>query len=379
MTKNKLNSKVKAQLDKWFAKVEEKAGTFIGYPCNLDFDYSELFRFLKYPINNVGDPYISSNYQVNTHEVEREVLKFFAKILHAGKDYWGYVTSGGTEGNMYGLYLARELHPNGIFYYSEDTHYSVTKILRILNVTSIMIRSLPNGEIDYADLKKTIEIKRDHPPIIMANIGTTMKGAIDNISEINKILKELGEPDHYIHCDAALHGMMLPFIKDAPAFDFAAGVNSISISGHKFIGSPLPCGVVLAKKHLVDAIATAIEYVGSLDTTLTGSRNAITPIFLWYAIQQKGRAGFKDMVNSCLDVSDYTLYQFHKYGWPAWKNEYSNIVYFKRPADKLVEKWQLAVYKNIAHLVIMPHVNTKWIDRFMVDFEKYATFSSQGR
>ena len=50
---------------------------------------------------------------------------------------WGYCTNGGTEGNMYGLFLARELHPEGLVYYSEDTHYSVNKILRCLHLTRI--------------------------------------------------------------------------------------------------------------------------------------------------------------------------------------------------------------------------------------------------
>lgn len=32
---------------------------------------------------------------------------------------------------MYGLYVARELLPQGIVYFGEDTHYSVAKILRL--------------------------------------------------------------------------------------------------------------------------------------------------------------------------------------------------------------------------------------------------------
>ena len=66
--------------------------------------------------------------------------------------------------------------------------------------------------------------------------------------------------------------MILPFVENPQAFNFADGCDSLSISGHKFIGSPLPCGIVVAKKSNVDLIARAIEYVGALDTTITGSR-----------------------------------------------------------------------------------------------------------
>ena len=51
----------------------------------------------------------------------------------------------------------------------------------------------------------------------------------------------------------------------------------MAISGHKMIGSPLPCGVALTRRDYVSRIARSIEYVGVLDTTLTGSRNASRP------------------------------------------------------------------------------------------------------
>ena len=126
----------------------------VGYPVNQDFDYSPLLPFLDYSINNVGDPFHPSNFWGNTHEIEREVIGIFAGLMRLEPESaWGYVTSGGTEGNMYGLYLARELYPNGMFYFSEDTHYSVLKNVRFLNARHIMIRGQENGEIDYEDLE----------------------------------------------------------------------------------------------------------------------------------------------------------------------------------------------------------------------------------
>ena len=82
----------------------------------------------------MGDPFHPSNFWGNTHEIEREVIGIFAGLMRLEPESaWGYVTSGGTEGNMYGLYLARELYPNGMFYFSEETHYSVLKNVRVLN------------------------------------------------------------------------------------------------------------------------------------------------------------------------------------------------------------------------------------------------------
>ncbi|MFC2149214.1 histidine decarboxylase [Candidatus Auribacterota bacterium] len=362
---------VNTRLDELFKDIEKNSKTFIGYPCSQDFDYEKLFPFFKYPVNNIGDPYVPTNYHLNTHGLEREVLSFFAKLTRADeKDFWGYVTNGGTEGNMYGLYLARELFPNGIVYHSQDVHYSITKSIRVLNMKSIMLRSQRNGEIDYEDLKESIRLRREVTPIFLCTIGTTMKAAIDNIGKIRGIMKELAISDFYIHCDAALSGMILPFIDNSTEFDFGTGADSISVSGHKFIGSPIPCGVALAKKSNVDKISKFIEYVGTMDTTLTGSRNGITPLFLWYAIKKNGIEGFTKKVNHCLEMADYALKRLNEIGWNAWKNDFATTVVFDRPPREIVLKWQLAPEGNIAHIIIMPNITKDYIDRFLGDLAK---------
>lgn len=135
---------------------------------------------------------------------------------------------------MYGLYIARELMgPDALVYFSEDTHYSVSKITRLLDTRHIMIRSGENGEIDYEDLRETARIHRDRPTIIMANTGTTMTGTVDDIGKIQKILSEFAITSSYIHCDAALHGMILPFVETPTPFGFPTGIDSVAVSGRK--------------------------------------------------------------------------------------------------------------------------------------------------
>ena len=358
----------RARLDSFYYNIRQQASTFAGYPVTAKFDYRELFRFLYYPLNNVGDPFNPCIYHMHTREFECEVLEWFAKLYQAPEDnWWGYVTNGGTEGNLYGLYLARELYPQGMVYFSQDTHYSVSKNLRLLRMPHIMIRTLPSGEMDYEDLQATLAIHRDTPPIIFANIGTTMREGVDDVERIRWILNDLAIPESYIHCDAALGGMTLPFIEGAPAFDFAAGINSLSVSGHKLIGSPVPCGVVMAERHNVDRIARSIEYVGTLDTTITGSRNAFTPLVLWYAIRARGRQGFRETVSSCLETAGYAEAQINTLGLDAWRNPHALTVVFRRPSDAVIEKWQLAVQGDQAHLMAMPHVTPGMIDQLVAD------------
>jgi histidine decarboxylase len=360
-----------ARLDELFRTLQGESSRFVGYPCSGVFDYTPLYRFLAFPANNVGDPYLPSNYHINTHEIEREVIATFAELTRAPAGaHWGYVTGGGTEGNMYGIFLARELYPEGIVYHSEDTHYSVSKILRALHVRNIMIRSRPDGTIDLDDLEETIKIHRDVPPIVFANVGTTMKGAVDDLAGIHRILKRHAIPNHYIHADAALSGLILPFVDDPPPWNFAAPVDSISISGHKMIGCPFPCGVALARKANVDRIARHIEYIGSLDTTIAGSRNAFAPLFLWYAFKTVGLDGFRRRVQECFAVADYARTQLTAAGKRAWRHPYSTTVVFDRPGEEIVRKWQLAVKDDIAHLIAMPHVTRAHVDHLVADLGK---------
>ena len=365
-------SKLDERIDEVLSKFELLSPFSAGYPVNQDFDYSALYPLLAFAANNVGDPFGNSRYQSNTHETEREVVRTIAELMRLSPDdAWGYVTAGGTEGNMYGIYVGREMLRDPVAYFSQDTHYSVLKILHVLNIRNIMIRSQDNGEIDYDDLRESIRINRDAPALIVANIGTTMKGAVDNLDTINDIIQELALTRHYIHADAALSGMILPFVDDPQPFGFDSGIDSIAVSGHKMIGSPLPCGVVVTKKESTAQIGRAIEYVGALDTTLLGSRNAITPMIIWYSLTKHGKDGYREMVEKMLDTAEYAVQQFNANGIPAWRGKNSVTVVFPRPSPYVLFQWQLAPLDDIAHLITMPHVTREMIDEVIADCLKW--------
>ena len=361
-------SEIEDRIQLVLSEFEQLSPFSAGYPVNQDFDYSALYPLLGYAANNVGDPFGHSRYQSNTHETEREVVRSIAELVRLPPDEaWGYVTAGGTEGNMYGIYVGREMLRDPVVYFSQDTHYSVLKILHVLNVRNIMIRSQENGEMDYDDLRESMRINRDVPALIVANIGTTMKGAVDDLDRINGIVEELALPRSYIHADAALSGMILPFVDDPQPFGFDKGIDSIAISGHKMMGSPLPCGVVVTRREYTAQIGRAIEYVGALDTTLLGSRNAITPVIIWYSLTKHGREGFRRQVAQMLDTAEYAVQQFNANGIPAWRARNSVTVVFPRPSPYVLFQWQLAPLGDIAHLITMPHVTREMIDQVIAD------------
>jgi len=361
------------RLDDLYSKIANEAESYVGFPWNSRFDYDQLLPFLSYPINNDGDPYSPSAYHLNTHEFEREVVETFAQLTQApANSTWGYITSGGTEGNLYGIFLARELYPEGVFYCSQET-FAMKKLLRSLRVPNVVIRSHEDGRMDVAHLREELRANPEAPPTILANIGTTLKGAVDDLDDIKNVLSELSIQKSYIHADAALSGMVLPFVENAPPWNFSAGVDSLSISLHKMVGSPLPCGVVLAKKDNLDRVAAAEEGIGRFDTTILASRNAITPLFIWYAFRTVGMDGFRERTRECFRVADYTIEGLSKIGWPAWRHPYANTVVFDRPSESLTHKWQLFAEGTTAHILTMPHVTRDQIDRLVEDLANDST------
>lgn len=78
--------------------------SYTGYPYNLDFDYGALGQLQHFSINNLGDPFIESNYGVHSRQFEVGVLDWFARLWEIERDdYWGYITNCGTEGNLHGI------------------------------------------------------------------------------------------------------------------------------------------------------------------------------------------------------------------------------------------------------------------------------------
>ena len=202
---------------------------------------------------------------------------------------------------------------------------------------------------------------------------------------------------------------------------FKKPIGSISVSGHKFIGSPVPCGVVMTRQSHIMALSSNVEYLNSRDATIMGSRNGHAPIYLWYMLSKKGYDGMRKDVEKCLRNAhvlkvtplpqehmfnhaqdtlartvkrhtDATVHvdgeERHRVGsgsccsyidvWllvslqsmlesagiKVMLNGLSSTVVFERPEDlSFVRKWQLACEGDVAHVVVMPNIG---IDKLQV-------------
>ncbi|KAK8649188.1 hypothetical protein V6N13_129922 [Hibiscus sabdariffa] len=125
--------------------------------------------------HHLGDSFIESNYGVHSRQFEVGVLDW------------------------------REVFPDGILYASQESHYSVFKATRMNRMECVKVDTLISGEIDCDDLRVKLSANKDKPTILNVNIGTTVKGAIDDLDRLIQTLEECGfsHDRFYIHCDGA--------------------------------------------------------------------------------------------------------------------------------------------------------------------------------
>jgi len=388
-------------------------------------------------INNVGDPVKDSqSFQMEVKSFEREVILMFGNYFKI-TDVCGYVTSGGTEANQAGIWWAKrrlalsdsklrslvdesikslesQLHPintlssskkialqrqllkeykvredlsfPGLFYTKDHTHYSIKKIADINHLRVIEIDSSDSGKMDLNDFEvKVKEFIESYPHaqiIVNANIGTTITGAFDDIPGIKKILMQNIPDRHAIHIDGALTGMVLPLLKlfgERADYLNSIGGDSIAVSGHKFLGLPQPCGVILTTLPKLHAAFSQtshhIEYVGNIhDITVAGSRSGFNVLMLHKALTHlelnTSSNKLQIQLNNSLSQAINLQHQLEIF-YPKHQVQLPNHfhVLFPKPSEAIAKKYQLMQNGKNAVACILNNVSTKLIKSFIIDLK----------
>ena len=341
---------------------------YIGFPNSRILPNLALGEFLKYNINNIGDPFYP-NSGINTCDFEQEVISFWSSALHLEPaNAWGYITNGSTEGIMYGITQGRNRYEDAVLIFTDQSHYCLLKIAKLLRLPYRLVPSRSDGTLNLEALTNTLVELGGQPFIINLTVGTTFHGAIEYPQLVLELLEKLQLNEFHIHVDAALYGPMHCWIPEAPLFDFRLPIHTLSFSGHKFLGAPIPCGIVLGFRNRVVPFAGSAEYVDSMDTTLSSSRNGLSSILLWLVIQQIGAKGLTELANESLDAAFLLALRLEELGISAFCHEHSCIVVFPKPNKLLQKRWHLATFGDFAHVVTLPGVTTEMTEQFIEEF-----------
>ncbi|MGH9286377.1 MAG: pyridoxal-dependent decarboxylase [Acidimicrobiales bacterium] len=210
---------------------------------------------------------------------------------------------------------------------------------------------------------------RHRPAIVAATIGTTMTEAVDDVRRIREVLDALAVRRRFVHADAALSGLPLALLDPAqrPGFDFADGADSVTVSGHKFVGSPAPCGVVVVKASHRNRVARAGTYTASPDATIGGSRSGHAPLVLWWALRCHGVDGLRARAERSRALAGQTLAELTRIGWEAFRHPHAFTVVLRTPPAVVLAKWVLASAGGWSHVITMPGVTVDQVSEFIAD------------
>jgi len=357
------------------ARMRAAHSSHLGYPYNLVGEATYPTAFNSYLINNLGDPYAGSHYGSEVCDLERDAIAWLMRLWQCDDTaaFWGSIGASGSEGNIWGLYLAREALPTARLLHSREAHYSIPKAARILRIESEMIDCEESGAISLEAFARRLGALGDGPVIVALTCGTTVKGAHDDIGGVIACLDQAGiDPARrFIHVDGALNAMVLPFVAEAPRNiqpSFRHAIDSMSTSGHKMIGTPMPCGALIARRRHVNRVASAIAYLRSNDTTLMGSRNGHAVLAMWSRFFGHGIEGFAADAYECVARAESLASRLREAGVPVLLNPFSLTVVFPQPGEAIVRRYQLACSQGEAHAVTMPNVTETLVRRFVADY-----------
>jgi len=247
--------------------------------------------------------------------IERKTIEWLCCELGMPVGAGGLTVSGGSMANLTALAVA--LHqclggyqPSAIAYFSDQTHSSVERALRVLGFQESQLRHLSTDERGCLILRELEEaVWNDRalglrPFCVVANAGTTSTGAVDPFVELAEYC---AAESLWLHADAAYGGGAVLCERGRKALVGLDRVDSMALDPHKWLFQPMDLGCVLVRRDtdLTETFRILPDYLRDVYRT-DENRNycdrglELTRPFrafkLWFALQFYGVAAFREAV-----------------------------------------------------------------------------------
>lgn len=218
---------------------------------------------------------------------EKRVLQISSELLKLPfSRFSGYITTGGTEANIYALWIARNWSlsfesKQSHWIIPENAHYSCAKALDLLGISISkkhkihIIPSDSHGTLDFSYLSHIYSQIRNQdltsPIIIFSTAMTTELGVIDPLHNIHSLIS--GDAFVFFHVDASFSGFVLPFLDIYQDIFQLPSLRSISLDYHKTLGGPVGSGAIIFAQDFEKYAEIPASYLrDASDYTLVGSR-----------------------------------------------------------------------------------------------------------
>src|SRR5256885_10610868 len=235
-------------------------------PNNLHVDHPRFFAFVPGPNNFVSAmaDAIAAGFNVfngtwfggpAAAALELAVVRWLCRICGLPKTARGLFVSGGSVANLTGLVVARHAMlqdrvEGATIYFSDQTHSSVERALRVIGFAREQLRKLKSDEnfrLSIQTLRDAITQDREsglRPFCIVANAGTTNTGAIDPLSELADLA---AKEKLWFHIDGAFGAASILSERGRALLTGIERADSLTLDPHKWLFQSFECGCVLMR------------------------------------------------------------------------------------------------------------------------------------
>lgn len=257
-------------------------------------------------------------------EIEKQSVRWIARLIGYPADCGGLLVSGGNMANMVCLIAATRAQSDwdvralGVsagkaprVYASSEVHTWLQKGVDMCGLGTNAVRSVPVDDtlaMDVVALERMIAEDRGaghRPAIVVGTAGSVSTGAIDSLADIAALCRR---ETLWFHVDGA-YGAPAAMLPDAPAALKALSLaDSVAVDPHKWLYAPLEAGCTLVRdpEHLRGAFSFHPPYYrfdGDAEDPPTnfhewGPQNSrgFRALKVWMTIRQAGRDGYVRMI-----------------------------------------------------------------------------------
>jgi len=324
-----------------------------------------------------------------TQDIEREVLNMMAVDLFKIEEdqFDGYISPGGTEANAQAIWIYRNefMKKFGakvdeiVILASEDTHYSIPKSANLLMLDWEKVPvDTETRDVTPEAVRGSIKAalgKGKKYFIVVANMGTTMFGSVDDPTVFTDALKEYQLPFR-LHIDGAYGGFVYPFGDFENQINFTnPDITSITIDAHKMLQAPYGTGIFVCRKGLIENVLTSeAKYVEGMDLTLCGSRSGANAVAVWVILTTYGPHKWYEKISVIKMRTNWLCKQLDQLGVTYFREPEMNIVTIRSECvpEELAHKYNLVPQTHDESnqwykIVLMDHVEIEHLKDFIQD------------
>lgn len=262
-------------------------------------------------------------------KVEHETVRWIAERCGFFENASGTFTSGGAEANFSAIALSLAAHfpasvENGIasigarpvLYASAESHHSIDKSAGLLGIGRNAVRRVPVDDrihLRVDELEGMIDADLaagQRPFCVIATVGTTNSGAVDNVAAIADVC---ARRKLWLHIDGA-YGAALVFSDQHR--DKVRGIeraDSVTVDPHKWLAMPFSAGVVVTRhaEILRQAFEITTPYmprdpgaslVDNFKISTQWSRR-VNSLKLWLTLKVHGRRAYEELIDRQLQLA----------------------------------------------------------------------------